>query len=89
MQYSVYILYSEKFDRYYVGQTNNLENRFYRHNAGYVKSTKPFKPWRLVGQINVEDRKTAVALESKIKRYKSRIKIQEIILDNPPILNQD
>ncbi|MEX1190519.1 MAG: GIY-YIG nuclease family protein [Brumimicrobium sp.] len=84
MQHTVYILYSEKFDRYYVGQTNNLENRIHRHNAGYVKSTKPFRPWKLVGQINVEDRKSSVALESKIKSYKSRIKLEEIIRDHPP-----
>lgn len=83
MKYSVYILYSEKFDRFYVGQTNNLENRFQRHNSGYVKSTKPYKPWKIVGQIDVDDRKSAVTLESKIKRYKSRVKIEEIIRDNP------
>ena len=88
MKYSVYILYSEKFDRFYVGQTNNLENRIHRHNAGYVKSTKPYKPWELVGQIDVDDRKSAVALESKIKRYKSRTKIQEIIREKPPALHQ-
>lgn len=83
MKYSVYILYSEKFDRYYVGQTNNIVNRVHRHNAGYVKSTKPFRPWKLVCQIDLEDRKSSVALEHKIKSYKSRKKVEEIIKNNP------
>jgi putative endonuclease len=83
MKYSVYILYSEKHDRYYVGQTNNLVSRIHRHNSGYVKSTKPFKPWELVSHIDLDDRKSAMALENKIKRYKSRIKTQEIIKNNP------
>jgi putative endonuclease len=74
MNYSVYILYSEKHDRYYVGQTNNLVDRLHRHNSGYVKSTKPFRPWKLASHIDFDDRKSAVAFEKKIKSYKSRVK---------------
>jgi putative endonuclease len=43
-----YILYSEKFDRFYIGQTNDLTKRILRHNNGYVYSTKAFKPWKIV-----------------------------------------
>jgi putative endonuclease len=43
-----YILYSEKFDRFYIGQTNDLIKRILRHNNGYVHSTKAFKPWKIV-----------------------------------------
>ncbi|MEN8124306.1 MAG: GIY-YIG nuclease family protein, partial [Bacteroidota bacterium] len=32
MEYVVYILYSKKRLRYYVGQTHNIEERFERHN---------------------------------------------------------
>lgn len=31
----VYILHSEKFDKYYVGQTSDVTARLYRHNSGY------------------------------------------------------
>jgi predicted GIY-YIG superfamily endonuclease len=31
--YFVYILYSEKLNRYYVGSTNNITDRIKRHNA--------------------------------------------------------
>ena len=48
MEYFVYILYSEKTDRYYVGQTQNLDERLVRHNTGRNKSTKPGIPLTLV-----------------------------------------
>jgi putative endonuclease len=41
----VYVLYSIKFDRYYVGMTKNLERRLLEHNLGKTISTKAFKPW--------------------------------------------
>jgi putative endonuclease len=44
MKYFTYILYSEKFDRFYHGQTQNLDARIIKHNAGYVKSTARFTP---------------------------------------------
>nr|WP_294860652.1 GIY-YIG nuclease family protein [uncultured Fluviicola sp.] len=43
--YYVYINYSEKFDKYYIGQTENFESRILLHNSGLVKSTSPYVPW--------------------------------------------
>ena len=37
--FSVYILYSETKSKYYVGQTNDLQNRLDRHNSAQVTST--------------------------------------------------
>lgn len=34
--------YSEKFDKYYIGQTEKFEYRILLHNAGLVKSTNPY-----------------------------------------------
>jgi predicted GIY-YIG superfamily endonuclease len=38
--FSVYILYSETKSKYYVGQTNDLQNRLDRHNSAQGTSTK-------------------------------------------------
>ena len=46
--YFVYILYSEKGTCYYVGMTKNMTKRLHTHNSGYVQSTKPYLPWRVV-----------------------------------------
>ncbi|NND16518.1 MAG: GIY-YIG nuclease family protein [Eudoraea sp.] len=44
----VYVLYSPGFKRFYVGSTINLDKRVAEHNRGKTKSTRPFKPWKLV-----------------------------------------
>ncbi len=68
MGYFVYILYSKKRSRYYVGQTNSIVDRLKSHNSGYVKSTKSGLPWNLVLTFNVENRSEAMKLEKKIKK---------------------
>ena len=77
--YFVYILYSHSRDRFYIGQTNNIELRLKRHNAGYVKSTKPYVPWILVYQEEFNSRSDAVRREIYLKSLKSKIKIRNII----------
>lgn len=42
----VYVLRNEA-GKEYVGMTSNLDIRLKEHNAGRVRSTKPFKPWQL------------------------------------------
>ncbi|HZW64038.1 MAG TPA: GIY-YIG nuclease family protein [Flavobacteriaceae bacterium] len=64
----VYILFSEKRSRYYVGQTADINKRLKRHNQGLVTSTKGGIPWELVLQIFVSNRAEAMALERKIKK---------------------
>jgi putative endonuclease len=63
----VYILYTEKFDKYYIGQTKDLDNRLELHNAGFVISTKPYLPWKLTLAIQKESRSEAMILEKKLK----------------------
>jgi putative endonuclease len=65
--YTVYILYSESFDKYYIGQTANADSRVALHNAGSVLSTKPYAPWKMVCRLKKETRADAMALEKKLK----------------------
>ena len=46
--YFVYVIQSEIDNRLYKGLTKNLERRVKDHNSGKTKSTKPFKPWKIV-----------------------------------------
>jgi predicted GIY-YIG superfamily endonuclease len=45
--YYVYILFSEKCNRYYVGYSADTQARLTRHNAGMVKASKNRIPYRL------------------------------------------
>jgi len=41
----VYILFSSKTGKYYIGSTDNLEGRLKHHNAGSTSSTKSGAPF--------------------------------------------
>jgi putative endonuclease len=75
----VYILYSKKIDKYYVGACTDLDRRFYEHNLGHSKFTSTGIPWELVYTEEWEDLVLAKQRELKIKKMKSRIYIQELI----------
>lgn len=65
--FTVYILYSKTFDRYYTGQTQNMVERLHRHNSGYEHATAPYVPWTIALTIQKPDRGEALMLERKIK----------------------
>lgn len=72
IMYYVYMLYSAVVDRYYVGQTSNLEDRLKRHNQGRSKYTKSGIPWNLVYKESFETRSESMKREIKLKQSKSR-----------------
>lgn len=78
MAYYVYILYSEKLNKFYKGQTSNIEDRLKRHNAGYEISTKNGAPWKLVWCTQKPTKTDAVKLESKLKNL-SRMRLIEFM----------
>jgi putative endonuclease len=51
----VYAIQSEVSPRIYVGMTMNLERRLSEHNSGWTKSTRPFRPWRILYTENCEN----------------------------------
>ncbi|MCU0369650.1 MAG: GIY-YIG nuclease family protein [Cyclobacteriaceae bacterium] len=67
MSYFVYILYSKSCDKFYTGQTQNLDNRLAEHNLGETKSIKSCIPWSLVWKSDLATRSEAMMLEKKIK----------------------
>ncbi|WP_117885694.1 GIY-YIG nuclease family protein [Aureibaculum luteum] len=67
-EFEVYMIFSSLWNRFYIRQTNNFEERIIRHNKGQVKSTKNGIPWELVDKFEVSSRTEAVALERKIKK---------------------
>ena len=78
-RFFVYILYSEKFSRTYLGQTNNLDSRLSRHNAGAVLSTKAYRPWIRIHSESFTTRKDAVARERWFKTGVGRERVQNIV----------
>ena len=77
MDYTVYILYSQKRSRYYIGQTNNISERLKRHNKGLVTSTKIGVPWDLIFTKKVINRSEALILEKQIKNRGAKRYLQD------------
>ena len=74
-----YILKSEKTAEYYIGSTENVENRLKLHNYGKVKSTKSLRPGQCVFIQNFHTLKEARDMEIRVKKWKSRRAIERLI----------
>ena len=79
MSHFVYILYSEKASRYYIGSTSNPEERIQRHNAGATPSTKNGRPWKIVYSEICSSKTEALKRENYLKRMKSRLYLEDLI----------
>lgn len=77
----LYILYSAKRDRYYIGSTPDIERRVKQHNQGKTISTKVGIPWKLVFTHTTESLIEARRLEYRLKSWKDRHMIDRIVLD--------
>ena len=78
----IYILKSEN-NSFYIGSCESLDKRIALHNKGFVRSTKRGIPWKLVHQELFLDFKSARQRELKIKSWKSREAIQNLIIADP------
>ncbi|MFA5021926.1 MAG: GIY-YIG nuclease family protein [Patescibacteria group bacterium] len=77
--YYVYIIKSLKNNRHYIGCTLNLEARIRQHNQGKTKSTKPYRPWRLIYSEEFLEKDLAFKREWCLKHPKGYLEKLEII----------
>jgi len=75
----VYLLYSEVKDRFYIGHTNQIEDRLERHNCGEVKSTKAHRPWVMVYVEQFVSRGEAMKREKELKSWKKKSRLERLI----------
>ena len=78
----VYIIFSESLNRFYVGETIDLDKRLVEHNEGvYARSfTKKAQDWELFFAIACENKTQAIQIEKHIKRMKSVVYIKNLKL---------
>jgi putative endonuclease len=77
--YYVYILLSLKDNKLYVGCTNNLKNRFKRHNEGLIKSTKSRRPLILIHYEAFLDKHDAFTREQGLKTGWGRNQLKKML----------
>ena len=64
----VYLLYSEKANKFYLGWTTDLKRRLDEHHMGQTMSTKGKGPWSILYHETYFDTKRAKARERSLKR---------------------
>ncbi len=78
MKFYLYIIFSQSANRWYVGSSNNIQDRLRRHNSGSSKSTKPYCPWVLAYFEEYNTRSEAVRREYYLKSTKGYKDLLEI-----------
>jgi putative endonuclease len=77
----VYILYSSKLERNYIGYTSDLEVRLEYHKTSNAdKFTGKAQDWVLLHKIDCQSKAQGLAIEKHIKSMKSKSYIQNLIL---------
>ena len=76
----IYILYSSILNRYCIGFTaGDVEARLKKHLAKHKGFTSTAKDWKIVYRESFGNKQEAMKRERKIKLWKSKIKIEELI----------
>jgi len=66
--YYVYFLKSINYpDQIYIGYTNNLKERFQKHNNGGCTHTSKYKPWQIHAYFAFNKKEQASAFEKYLK----------------------
>ena len=78
--FNVYVLYSEKYNKIYVGMTSNLEERFKSHNElGKKGWTIKFRPWVIIYTEEYDEKPVALKREKQLKSAQGRLFIRSLI----------
>ena len=77
--YTVYILFSEQLNKYYVGYSSkNIQERLKEHLYNHKGFTAKAKDWTLLYQLEINSKSEALILERKIKKRGAKRYLNEI-----------
>jgi putative endonuclease len=72
-EYFVYIVYNKENEKFYIGQTNNLERRVFEHNNKRTNYTAKYSGnWILVRKEVFGCRTEAIQRENFLKRQRNK-----------------
>ncbi len=88
--YAVYILYSSKLDKYYIGSSAEVIGRLRRHNSNSKGFTSTGRPWILVYTEVHANRHDAESREMQLKRWKNKERLKTLFKNgsehpDPPV----
>jgi len=79
--YYVYVLLSNKDNNFYIGFTENIDQRFDEHNAGKNVSTKLRRPFNCIYYEAHTSKSDALRRERYFKTTKGKVTLKQILKD--------
>ena len=77
--YSVYIIYSRKIDKYYIGFSSDVNERLLKHNRKSKGFSSLGRPWILLHTEHYIIKKDAMNREKQLKNWKNRERLEALI----------
>ena len=77
--YFVYAIYSDSRNYLYVGLSDNVERRLREHNSGKNRTTRPYRPFRLIHMESFNSRSEARAREIILKSGQGKEFLKSLI----------
>ena len=77
--YHVYILLNEAKTRTYTGVADDVNKRLTEHNSGKVKSSRPYRPYKIVHTEPFETLREARQKEKFYKSTTGRRRLKEML----------
>ena len=75
-----YAIYSEAFDKIYIGYSSDVEKRVQNHNSKINRGwTSKYQPWKLVYTEKFNTKKEAMTREKQLKSANGREFIRKLI----------
>ena len=75
-----YVLFSESFNKIYIGFTSDIDKRLLSHNSLAKKGwTIKFRPWKLIYSEVYKSKKEAMKREKQLKSAQGREFIRNLI----------
>ena len=75
----VYIIYSLKINKYYIGYSSNIQERLLKHNRRSKGFSSLGRPWVIVYSEKFNSKKDAMNREKQLKRWKNRERLEALI----------
>jgi len=79
MYYYVYVLYSHKLNKKYIGFTNDIKKRISEHNSGKSHFTSKGTPWKLIYLQTFISKTDAMNEERFLKTGKGRERLSLLL----------
>jgi putative endonuclease len=78
MTHFCYIIFSEKLNKFYIGETSDFSNRLQMHNIGFSSFTSKANDWVVHLVIECHSKYQASKIEQHIKAMKNRTYIENL-----------